>query len=191
MTLVARRGPGVASVLLSVALTGCGPVPMPDPAGDADVVSGLRVGDRIEEHGLRDRRGGPISLVDDDRVSVLAFVGGESGEPDALPRILERVLELPRRLPRTPLQRIVAPLVPSSALATAIPETLEVAGPPEAIRDLAGSLGVAVAPEPEGWLAGHAVVVVDRNGRITTILRGIVGWDAAVLAREVAAAARR
>lgn len=138
---------------------------------------------------LYDDRGGRIALASGEGPSVLVLVGSELAAAGRSAAVLERVLELPSRLPGLSMQLVLAPLASSEATASAL-AGLRIAGPPESIRELAGAVGVEVAPEPGGWIAGHAVVVIDRSGRIARILRGVTGWDASDLAQAVAAAAR-
>jgi hypothetical protein len=120
---------------------------------------------------------------------VLALVG--TLPPDAPPPspAIERMLELPNRLPGETVVLIAAPLTPGPTTPTA--EMFFAMGPSPAIRELALELGVVIAREPHGWIAGHAVVVVDRDGRIAKVFRGLTEWSAADLARAVAQAAGR
>lgn len=136
-----------------------------------------------------DARGSTLRIGSSGHPTVLALLGaGPDGAPDPHP-IVERMKELPSRLPQQPLDLIAAPLVPGIAVPD--PVIFAAAGPMPAIRDLAAELGVMVAREGAGWIAGHAVVVADDDRRIVTLFRGTSGWTAADLARAVARAAGR
>jgi hypothetical protein len=138
---------------------------------------------------LTDAGGRSIDIGSSGAPTVLALVGAQPMDLSSSSLILERVREIPARLPDTRVELIASPLTPGAR--TPVEGVFQAVAPAAAIGELAVALGVVVARERSGWIAGHAVVVADAEGRIVSVFRGVSGWSAAELARAVAKAAAR
>jgi len=147
------------------------------------------IGDPFPDVVLQDRDGRPTGAEAWlGSVAVVAFVSfGRGASAAESGVVIERMLELPDRLPSTPLRLILLPLTPVPGAPPA-PARL-MSAPLERTVALAAAFGVALSTDGSRYRHGHATVVIDRSGRIRAILRGVTSWDAVTLAREAAVAA--
>lgn len=177
--------------MLLVGFAACTPVSLSEVDRGSTTSSPAEFGDLFPDLLLEDREGRSISPRDwQGAVAVVAFVSfGPGASADESRLALERLVEIPDRLPTIPLRLFALRMTPAAGEAGGAVQILS--APFERMVALAAAFGITVSIDGDRYHHGHATVVVDRTGRVRAVLRGVTSWDAAGLALEVAAAATR
>ena len=162
----------------------------------------LREGDAVPSAALFDQRGRPFSFASTNgRTTVVSFIYTRCRDAQMCPLVSAKFARMQRELHGTPVRLVTVTLDP----AYDTPDVLRrygaaygadpaiwtfVTGPPAAIDDVAGRLGIVVErPRPGLVVHSEAAIVIDAGGRVARFIDG-AAWlpdDVVGAARQVAA----
>jgi protein SCO1 len=173
------------------------PTPRPRP-----YVPVLREGDAVPATALVDQRGRPFSFATTGgRTTIVSFVYTRCRDARMCPLVAAKFARMQQALGRAPIRLVTVTLDPAydtppvlaryGAAYGADPALWAlVTGPPAAVDDIVGRLGILVErPRPGLIVHGEAAVVIDAHGRVARFIDG-AAWlpdDVLAGARQVAA----